>query len=290
MYAIVAVVFAVVSLVIVNLKRATAGLVFASVRSSEPAAMSSGISIVRAKLILFATSAFVAGLGGALYSSVLGSATPRSFNALVGIVWLAIVVTWGVRSVVGALLAGMIYAIAPTRLSIILILILFLVVGGAFAQLAVKKAYLQPLGAIALLALAVLALGGSAWIWDNVSNDDSVSVILVLIAAAVAALIVLRVLRASMSSRPLQFGIAVVVAALGVWAAIALGSLDLGDSGAEVPTMLFGLGAIGLAMEPRGVIYDIVNRQRLRQFQDAERRDEEAELAAAGASQPAVSP
>ena len=39
--------------------------------------------------------------------------------------------------------------------------------------------------------------------------------------------------------------------------------------------MLFGLGAIGLAREPRGVLYDMVNRQRLRQFREAERRDEE---------------
>ena len=34
--------------------------------------------------------------------------------------------------------------------------------------------------------------------------------------------------------------------------------------------MLFGLGAIGLVREPRGVLYDIVNRQRLRQFREAE--------------------
>ena len=33
---------------------------------------------------------------------------------MIGIVWLAIVVTWGVRSAsIGALLAGMIFAIAP---------------------------------------------------------------------------------------------------------------------------------------------------------------------------------
>ena len=113
MYAIVAVVFAVVAFMIVNLKRATSGLVFAAMRSSEPASMTSGISIVRAKLVLFGISAFVAGLGGALYASVVGTATPNSFNALIGIVWLALVVTWGVRSVAGALLAGMIYAIAP---------------------------------------------------------------------------------------------------------------------------------------------------------------------------------
>ena len=113
MYAIVAVVFAIAAFAIVNLKRATSGLVFAAIRSSEPAATTSGMSIVRVKLVLFGVSAFVAGLGGGLYATVVGTALPKSFNALVGIVWLAIVVTWGVRSVVGALLAGMIFAIAP---------------------------------------------------------------------------------------------------------------------------------------------------------------------------------
>jgi hypothetical protein len=289
MYAIVAVVFAVVALLIVNLKRATSGLVFASIRSSEQASMTTGISIVRAKLILFATSAFVAGLGGALYSSILGSATPRSFNALVGIVWLAIVVTWGVRSVVGALLAGMIYAIAPTRLSVILILIFVLVLGGLIAQLAVNKAYRNPLGAIAIVVLAAAAFGGSAWIWDNVSNEDAVSVILVLIALAAAALIGLRVWRSSIANPALKGVLVAVAAALGVWAAVALAGLDLGDASAEVPIMLFGLGAIGLSQEPRGVIYDIVNRQRLRRFKDAERREEEERLRAETAA-PTASP
>ena len=195
MYAVVTIIFAVVALLIVNLKRATAGLVFASIRSSEPASLTTGISIVRAKLILFATSAFVAGLGGALYASVVGSATTRSFNALVGIVWLAVVVTWGVRSVIGALLAGMIFAIAPARLSVILILILFFIAGGLFMRLLLSKQYQKPIGALAMAALAVLAFGGSAWMWDNLSNDDTVSVILVAISLAAALLIILRIMR-----------------------------------------------------------------------------------------------
>ncbi len=78
----------------------------------------------------------------------------------------------------------------------------------------------------------------------------------------------------------MQIGLLVVVVALGVWAAVALAGIDLGESAAEVPTMLFGLGAIGLVSEPRGVVYDIVNRQRLRQFREAEQRDEAAMLAA----------
>jgi branched-chain amino acid transport system permease protein len=280
MYALVAVVFGVVALLIVNFKRATAGLVFASIRSSEPASLTTGISIVQAKLILFGTSAFVAGLGGALYASVIGSATVRSFNALVGIVWLAVIVTWGVRSVIGAAVAGMIYAIAPQRLSIILILILFFIAGGFFARLFLNKQYRRPIGALAMVALVVLAFGGSAWMWNDLSNDDTVSVIMVILALAASLLIILRILRLPVANRAIPIAISIAVAALGVLAATQLAGLDLGDRASEVPTMLFGLGAIGLAREPRGVLYDMVNRQRLRQFREAERRQEEAELRA----------
>src|SRR4029453_3550841 len=109
MYILLAVIFGVLALLIVNLKRATTGLVFASIRSSETASSTTGISIVRAKLVIFAVSAFVAGLGGALSASTIGTVTSSAFTVTVGIVWLAIVVTWGVRSVIGALLAGILF-------------------------------------------------------------------------------------------------------------------------------------------------------------------------------------
>jgi hypothetical protein len=79
---------------------------------------------------------------------------------------------------------------------------------------------------------------------------------------------------------PIAIAISVVVAIVGVVASTQLAGLELGDRAAEVPTMLFGLGAIGLAREPRGVLYDMVNRQRLRRARDAERRQEDAELQA----------
>ncbi len=58
-------------------------------------------------------SSFVAGLGGALFAITIGRASPNSFNVLIGIVWLAIVATWGVRSVIGALIAGLLFAVVP---------------------------------------------------------------------------------------------------------------------------------------------------------------------------------
>jgi branched-chain amino acid transport system permease protein len=280
MYAVVAIVFAVIALMIVNLKRATSGLVFASIRSSEPASATTGISVVRAKLALFGVSAFVAGLGGGLYASVVGSANPKTFNAVVGIVWLAIVVTWGVRSVIGAALAGMIFAIAPTRLSIILILVFFIVIGGLVTELVMRRMYRNVIGFLAMAVLVVFAFVGSGWLWDNVSNDDAVSVILVLMAMSAAGLLAFRAVRAGALPVAARAGVAVVLLALGVWASVQLTGLDLGESAAEVPTLLFGLGAIALVNEPRGVVYDIINRQRLRQFKQAEERDERERLAA----------
>jgi branched-chain amino acid transport system permease protein len=279
MYIVVCAIFLVVALLIVNLKRSTSGLVFAAIRSSEPASVTTGVSVVRAKLIVFAASAFVAGFGGALWGSVVGTASPRSFNVLVGIVWLAIIVTWGVRSVIGALLAGLIFAIAPIKLAIILILVLVFVTGGFFVRFLLAKQYRKPLGAIAMLLCVVIAVGGGIYMWEHVSNTDAVSIILVLLALAITLILILRVRRLDLPNTGLRVGIPVALAAIGIGVAIWLGGIDLGDSANEVPTMLFGLGAIGLAREPRGVLYDMVNRQRLRRFEEAERRDEQALVA-----------
>ncbi|MCU1462947.1 MAG: ABC-type branched-chain amino acid transport system, permease component [Acidimicrobiales bacterium] len=113
-YYLLVVLFAVVALLVVNVRRSTTGLTLAAVRSSEPAAATLGISIIRAKLVAFGLSAFIAGLGGGLYVTYAQRSLPYvSFNALIGIVWLAVVVTWGIRSVPGALLAGLSFAVIP---------------------------------------------------------------------------------------------------------------------------------------------------------------------------------
>jgi branched-chain amino acid transport system permease protein len=172
-YLLLVVVFLLMALLVYNLRRGTSGLVFASMRSSEPASATIGISVVRSKMIAFGASAFIAGLGGGLYAVAIGRAAPASFGLIIGIVWLAIVVTWGVRSILGALIAGIIFVVAPQ-----------------------------------------------------------------------------------------------------------LVSLYLTEGWADVPTMLFGLGAIALAREPRGVLFDIVNHQRLRRLRRQARRDERARRAA----------
>lgn len=99
-------VFGLIALGTLNLRRSTTGLALAAVRSSEMATATLGISIVRAKIIAFSMSAFVAGLGGGLWATYQRIADPPAFSALVGVVWLALVVVWGIRSSFGALLGG----------------------------------------------------------------------------------------------------------------------------------------------------------------------------------------
>ena len=110
-------VFVIGAVAVANLRRSTTGMTLAAIRSSEVAARTIGVRTVQAKVATFALSAFMAGIGGGLLASFSGRATPGSFNALIGIVWLAVAVTWGVRSTTGALLAGVAFAVFPALFS-----------------------------------------------------------------------------------------------------------------------------------------------------------------------------
>jgi branched-chain amino acid transport system permease protein len=100
-------VYAIVSLVIVNLRRSTTGLGLSAVRGSPVAASTVGINVVQMKLLLAGLAAFVAAIGGGLLAVSLGNALPANYATLVGEVWLAVLVTQGIRSNVAALFAGL---------------------------------------------------------------------------------------------------------------------------------------------------------------------------------------
>jgi branched-subunit amino acid ABC-type transport system permease component/ABC-type branched-subunit amino acid transport system ATPase component len=107
------IVIAVVVLMIVNLQRSASGRKVSAVRTAAPAATSVGISLLRSKLWIFALSAAVAGLGGLLLGTFNGSVTNQSYPAGNGLVWLAIVVLFGIRRPGGAVIAGIVFAISP---------------------------------------------------------------------------------------------------------------------------------------------------------------------------------
>jgi len=105
--------FVIVSLFVFNLRRSTSGLALNAVRWSEPAAKTIGISVVQMKVIVAGLAAMVAAIGGGFLVAAQQSVHPTSFDTLTGVVWLAVLVTVGVRSNAAALFAGLTFTMLP---------------------------------------------------------------------------------------------------------------------------------------------------------------------------------
>ena len=101
------VIFGLVTLVIRNFQRSASGRAMFAVRSSPAAAGASGIVAARSQVSIFALSAAIAGLGGALMGVTYNSFTNTTATSLLGLTWLAAAVTFGVRRPGGALIAGL---------------------------------------------------------------------------------------------------------------------------------------------------------------------------------------
>ncbi len=93
-----------------NLQRSVTGRAIIAVRNSEPAAATSGHSIVRTKLAVFALSALLAGFGGVFFAAFIGNVTPFTATTQAGLFWLAVVVLVGIRRPGAAVMAGIMVA------------------------------------------------------------------------------------------------------------------------------------------------------------------------------------
>jgi branched-chain amino acid transport system permease protein len=107
------VVFVVLALLVRLMRRSTAGLNLTAVRWSQNAAATSGVPLVRTKLATFAFSAFIAGIGGAMLASYNGQIDIRNYAVLIGLVWFAVMTTFGIQSIAGALVAGLVFNFMP---------------------------------------------------------------------------------------------------------------------------------------------------------------------------------
>ncbi|WP_327738388.1 ATP-binding cassette domain-containing protein [Streptomyces nojiriensis] len=99
------------------LRDSPSGRAMLAVRSAPAAAVASGVSVLRTKLLLFTLSAGLAGFGGVLYASYNTRITATDFTAMTGLVWLAVVVAAGVRRPQYAVVAGLVFAVAPRVLA-----------------------------------------------------------------------------------------------------------------------------------------------------------------------------
>jgi len=92
-----------------NLSRGRLGRVLGAMGDSEVAAQAIGINLRRYKLLIFAASAFIAGLGGALLAQQAQVFSGGNFDPITSLEWFAVVIVAGVGTLDGALVAAVIF-------------------------------------------------------------------------------------------------------------------------------------------------------------------------------------
>lgn len=138
-----------VTLIYRNLLRSPLGRAFAAVRDSEISAQAMGIDVARTKAIAFGLSCAFAGLGGALMGLFAGAFNNETFNFLIAIQLLMMIIIGGLGFIHGAFLGAIVIAFLPQLLSIGTDVIGVTVPGleiGVFGMILIAFILFEPLG------------------------------------------------------------------------------------------------------------------------------------------------
>ena len=226
-----AIVLALCAIAVANMRRSGAGRRFLAVRANERAAAAAGINVSRTKLLAFALSAAIAGIGGLMlgFKQVEVSSANFAYGASLSV--LAFAYLAGISSINGAIVAGMLLsALVPTTsnyffagtnidsyvglLSGLGIIVTAIVhpegvapffsgavrhlgnwlVGAIPGAETLRSQYRGPKQVIVKIGLAVLVVGTAVWLY-NAKFVESVEVWLV-ISAALLFVVVLGFARA----------------------------------------------------------------------------------------------
>lgn len=113
-YAAIAVIIAVV--LVINLAKSKHGRAITAVRDNKIAASATGINITYYKLMVFAFSAFIAGVAGVLWGHSLSIIKAAKFDFNMSIEILVIVVLGGMGSIRGSVIAAILLKVLPEAL------------------------------------------------------------------------------------------------------------------------------------------------------------------------------
>jgi branched-chain amino acid transport system permease protein len=97
-----------------NLARSRVGRAFAAVRDRDMAAEMMAINLPRTKTVAFGISSFYAGCSGALLYSIIGFFDPASFNLLLSVLFIAMVLIGGAGTVSGTIMGAMFIHMLPS--------------------------------------------------------------------------------------------------------------------------------------------------------------------------------
>ncbi|MCP4682194.1 MAG: branched-chain amino acid ABC transporter permease, partial [Desulfobacterales bacterium] len=91
-----------------NLMKTRVGRAFIAIRDSDIAAETMGVNLTLYKTLAFAISAFYAGIAGGLIAFLLGFINPSSFNFILSIFLLAMVIVGGLGSIFGSIMGAIV--------------------------------------------------------------------------------------------------------------------------------------------------------------------------------------
>ncbi|KPQ05774.1 MAG: branched-chain amino acid transport system permease protein [Rhodobacteraceae bacterium HLUCCA12] len=118
-YYLVLIVAVLVALIYRNLLRSPLGRAFAAIRDSEISAQAMGVDVAHTKAVAFGLSCAFTGLGGALMGLYAGAFNNETFNFLLAIQLLMMIVIGGLGFIHGAFLGAIVIAFLPQALSIL---------------------------------------------------------------------------------------------------------------------------------------------------------------------------
>ncbi|MEV0135280.1 branched-chain amino acid ABC transporter permease [Dactylosporangium sp. NPDC050688] len=96
-----------------NLARSRVGRAFTAIRDRDIAAGVMGVNLARYKTIAFGVSSFYAGCAGALLYVGIGYFDPTSFNLLLSVQYIAMVLIGGAGTISGAVLGAFLITLLP---------------------------------------------------------------------------------------------------------------------------------------------------------------------------------
>ncbi len=105
------IVFVLAALLVLGIRRSLFGRRLVALNDSPAACATVGLNTSATKVAVFAIAAGLAGLGGALFGSLQGSVGTANFTIFSGVMFLLFLVVWSARTISGAFLAALTFAI-----------------------------------------------------------------------------------------------------------------------------------------------------------------------------------
>ena len=118
-YAVIMTCTVILTVAAVNLMKTRVGRAFVAIRDSEIAAEAMGINISWFKTLSFGVSAFYTGIAGALMAFALEHVSTGSFNLILSITFLAMVIVGGLGSVMGSILGATLLTYLQLKLQVV---------------------------------------------------------------------------------------------------------------------------------------------------------------------------